>query len=235
MPSTPVQNHRHTTRAQGARLLDEGDHGAQVRHIQELLNKHGAHLALDGDFGPKTELAVKAFQRANGLEVDGVVGPKTMAKLEGTSANRVPAGTGRAAQSDERDVGPTRLATGYRNGRPFQLRLASVGNGEWMSEKAARQFHAMRDAAARDGVHLNAISGFRSMEEQQALYRAYKSGHGNLAAVPGHSNHQSGIAMDIETGGSRNSASYRWLRQHAGEFGFRNTVASEPWHWEYRG
>jgi hypothetical protein len=213
-------------------LLRMGNHGEGVREIQRLLNRQGARLAEDGDFGPKTDAAVRAFQRANGLAQDGVVGPKTMAKLRDPSARDVPRG---GAVNDDRDVGPTRRATGYRNGRPQQLTLVNVGNGQWLAERAGRQFLAMREAARRDGVNLNAISGFRSMEEQQALYRAYRAGRGNLAAPPGYSNHQSGIAMDIQTNGSRSHPAYRWLRDNAGRFGFRNTVASEPWHWEYRG
>lgn len=41
---------------------------------------------IDGDWGPKTEAAVRAFQKANGLKVDGIVGPKTAEKLNSTAA-----------------------------------------------------------------------------------------------------------------------------------------------------
>jgi peptidoglycan hydrolase-like protein with peptidoglycan-binding domain len=37
----------------------------------------------DGKFGPATESAVKRLQKANGLVADGIVGPKTLAKLRG--------------------------------------------------------------------------------------------------------------------------------------------------------
>jgi peptidoglycan hydrolase-like protein with peptidoglycan-binding domain len=45
----------------------------------EMQRKLG--IAADGDFGPGTELAVKKWQEANGLTADGIVGPKTLAKL----------------------------------------------------------------------------------------------------------------------------------------------------------
>lgn len=56
-----------------------------VRRVQDQLNKEGYKPALaeDGDFGRKTETAVKWFQRKNKLEVDGIVGPKTWARLFG--------------------------------------------------------------------------------------------------------------------------------------------------------
>src|SRR5690606_6939339 len=47
------------------------------------LNRHGANLRVDGDFGPSTEAAVMAFQRKAGLVVDGIAGTKTRQALAG--------------------------------------------------------------------------------------------------------------------------------------------------------
>ena len=61
--------------------LSEGATGTAVRTLQSDLNVLGYGLAVDGDFGPDTLAAVKAFQRAQSLTVDGVVGPLTWADL----------------------------------------------------------------------------------------------------------------------------------------------------------
>lgn len=57
-------------------VLKLGSIGNEVKALQEKLN-----LKADGIFGPITEEAVKDFQRANGLEVDGIVGANTLSKL----------------------------------------------------------------------------------------------------------------------------------------------------------
>ncbi len=60
----------------------EGSQGFAVRELQNLLNGKGFPVgAVDGVFGAKTKKAVMAFQRAQGLDPDGVVGPKTWAAL----------------------------------------------------------------------------------------------------------------------------------------------------------
>lgn len=65
--------------------LRNGSQGASVKYAQCLLNNHGAKIAVDGKFGPKTLSATKDFQRSKGLAVDGIIGPKTWSALEGNS------------------------------------------------------------------------------------------------------------------------------------------------------
>lgn len=63
-------------------ILKKGSKGSDVKAIQKKLKELGyLSDSVDGDFGPNTEKAVKSFQKASGLEVDGVVGPITLAAL----------------------------------------------------------------------------------------------------------------------------------------------------------
>lgn len=81
--SSKLETDETTTGSSDHILLSLGAAGEIVRAIQEMLNKvDDAGLLEDGDFGPCTRAAVYAFQRANGLDPDGIVGPLTMAKLE---------------------------------------------------------------------------------------------------------------------------------------------------------
>ena len=62
--------------------LKPADTGAQVQLLQRELNGLGYTVGtIDGTYGPATVSAVKAFQQANGLTPDGVVGSKTLAAL----------------------------------------------------------------------------------------------------------------------------------------------------------
>ena len=63
-------------------MLRTGSRGDAVRKLQELLNAKGYTCgSVDGIFGSKTKAAVLAFQKANGLAADGIVGPLTWGKL----------------------------------------------------------------------------------------------------------------------------------------------------------
>lgn len=66
----------------GDRTLKNGSKGDDVKELQELLLAAGHELGkADGIFGAKTEEAVRAFQRASGLDVDGIAGRLTLAAL----------------------------------------------------------------------------------------------------------------------------------------------------------
>ena len=68
-------------------MLRKGDIGGEVKTIQSILNgvgfrdQNGAWLNVDGIFGIKTEYAVKCYQRARGLTVDGIVGAETWNRI----------------------------------------------------------------------------------------------------------------------------------------------------------
>lgn len=75
-------------------MVREGARGPAVRELQSLLKSKGFNPGpTDGIFGPKTKAAVLSFQRAQGIAVDGVVGPQTWGRLKGASGPRPPAPT----------------------------------------------------------------------------------------------------------------------------------------------
>ena len=63
--------------------LRRGDRQGQVRLVQEWLCLHGEHVGMDGDFGAATEVALKDFQKNNGIAATGVVDNATFARLIG--------------------------------------------------------------------------------------------------------------------------------------------------------
>ncbi len=121
-----------------------------------------------------------------------------------------------------------RPAQGYNRGTPTQICVVTV-DGKLVEYRTAEAFQAMRADAARSGVRISIVSGFRTMDQQRHLYNLYTSGRGNLAARPGYSNHQSGLALDLNTS---SSGVLSWLNNNGARYGFRRTVPSENWHWE---
>ena len=62
-------------------LVRQGDRDHPVRTLQHLLRARGHAVAVDGDFGARTDAAVRAFQGEKGLAVDGIVGSLTWSAL----------------------------------------------------------------------------------------------------------------------------------------------------------
>ncbi|WIG54739.1 MAG: D-alanyl-D-alanine carboxypeptidase [Rhodanobacteraceae bacterium] len=123
-----------------------------------------------------------------------------------------------------------------------------------MVAPAAAALEKMFAAAAHDGVKLETVSGFRSIDYQTGLIRRkLKSGMSiqkalSINAVPGYSEHQTGCAVDLTTpgvpaadGSFERSKAFSWLQQHGAEYGFHLSFPPgnkygyeyEPWHWRY--
>lgn len=126
----------------------------------------------------------------------------------------------------------TTRAEAYSGGQSLgSVEVIKVG-GKRVTRATGHAFLKWQKAADAAGVTLGLNSGFRTMDEQRYFYDCYKTGRcngGNLAARPGYSNHQNGRAVDVSN--SRSS----WVQNNAARFGFRRTVPSEPWHFEYFG
>lgn len=140
---------------------------------------------------------------------------------------------------------PETTLTGYRGGVAQQVICCQIGK-HYVERFTAYDFLLMQEAAANDGITLTITSAYRSMAFQTRLWNerqdpkvAAKKG---VAARPGYSNHQMGMAIDIHTGmrvadlrAGRYSSTFLWLRENARHFGFDNEeVPSEPWHWRHK-
>ena len=136
-------------------------------------------------------------------------------------------------------------------------RLVSIGTdiygrAQWLQPRAAGALADLRQAAQRDGVVLEIVSAFRSIEYQLGIVQR-KLARGQsmdailrVSAAPGYSEHHTGRCVDFTTPASSpleevfdQSPAFAWLTQHAATFGFAlsyprdnpHAMAYEPWHW----
>lgn len=81
--TAPTARDQAWSQVSGGRVIQRGASGDAVRALQERLRARGYAVAIDGDFGPITQAAVRNLQAALGVAVDGDVGPQTAAALDG--------------------------------------------------------------------------------------------------------------------------------------------------------
>lgn len=127
------------------------------------------------------------------------------------------------------------------------------GSGSLRPE-AAQAFRAMADGARAEGVSLRSVSAYRSYASQKVTYNNYLKRYrqslvDTFSARPGHSEHQTGLALDINAASSRahfeKTSAFAWLKAHCAEYGFilrypkdKQDVTGyrfEPWHYRYVG
>lgn len=130
--------------------------------------------------------------------------------------------------------------------------LPSTYNPGGLLSDFQNAFSKMQQAASKDGISLSVISGFRSYARQNTLYQNYVSKDGKskadtYSARPGHSEHQSGLAADINSLSQsfENTKEGKWLSSHCYEYGFiirypkgkedETGYIYEPWHIRYVG
>lgn len=127
-----------------------------------------------------------------------------------------------------------------------------------MRKEAAEALEKMFTNAAENGIEIFAVSGYRSYSRQKSLYDAEVNRVGiekaeQAVAIPGASEHQSGLAMDISSRSNKlflntafaNTTEGKWLKENAHRFGYIlrypnekmdiTNYMYEPWHFRYVG
>ena len=163
--------------------LRRGMHGPDVQEMQTILIEKGFLTGeADGAFGKETEKAVKAFQKANGLKVDGLAGSRTLDKLYGISwEKQEPA----EIKSDDLqgnnnsyfngDYSVIDKATDNRRVRKLQQALIKL---EYLKGEADGEYGTVTRKAVRDfqkAVKLKS-DGIPGRLTLQALEQAYQKG-----------------------------------------------------------
>jgi len=166
------------------KMLEYGDSGERVVALQEQLQDLGYFLQdADGSFGPATQQAVWALQKAAGQYRDGVVGPKTQDALDDGVRPSAHSSSGKAVEIDL----DRQLLMTVENGEVTRIFNASSGNGETFEAKG-RSYHASTPRGSyavymeRNGMHESTL-------ELGSMYRPkYFSGgyavHGSPSIPP---------------------------------------------------
>lgn len=143
----------------------------------------------------------------------------------------------------------------------YTVDLTELSNGQKVDSRIYPSLQEMFDSARAEGLGLFVADGYRTKETQQQILdekiEAYKSdGYSNeeaekkaeeWVAVPGTSEHQLGLAVDINADKTQSSSDevYRWLAENAYKYGFIQRYPEnktditgtiyEPWHYRYVG
>jgi hypothetical protein len=141
--------------------------------------------------------------------------------------------TGETLETDEafirgRSLGKVAIKgikTHRRKKHPFVVEIKGIRPRDLVEQ--------MINSARKEGIELQINSGFRTNKKQKELYDKFKRTGSPPTARPGRSKHQSGTAVDFQTGGGTSKA-YFWLVRNAIKFGFIRTVRKETWHWVYK-
>ena len=143
----------------------------------------------------------------------------------------------------------------------YEVTLTELSNGNMVDERIYPELQQMIDSARSAGIYPMVSEAYRTSEEQQAIMdekiqefiedgyskRKAKKLAKNWVAAPGTSEHELGLALDINSDGSLSSDSevYGWLAENAYKYGFIlrypqgkeniTGISYEPWHYRYVG
>ena len=142
----------------------------------------------------------------------------------------------------------------------FEVELKALRNGHHVDIRVYPELQQMFDDARAEGIYPYINESFRTAQRQQEILDSYISRYEaqgmsraaaeekalQVVALPGTSEHQLGLALDIIAEfDADNTATWQWLKQHCAEYGFIlrypadkeeiTGISYEPWHFRYVG
>jgi LAS superfamily LD-carboxypeptidase LdcB len=243
------------------RSLKKGDSGRDVKILQNILKMEvDKKLPITGIFADKTEKSLIKFQKKYNLTPTGYLDEETLNKINELYYKLL-------CPSPEKDY-PDFLLYPVSKKNPLPLdyippdlinitnQVSSVGI-ICLRKEAAKSLITMLNDAKKEGLDIIVISGFRRPEIQKFLYYSYIRVYGKKAldiiAQAGHSEHQLGTAVDLDsktyqtklTSRFEETPEGKWLKENSWKYGFVMSYPRaakeitgydyEPWHFRYIG
>jgi LAS superfamily LD-carboxypeptidase LdcB len=244
-----------------SRNLKKGDYGKDVKILQNILNLEiDNNLPITGFFGDKTEKFLIKFQEKYNLNLTGYLDEKTLNKINELYYKLL-------CPSPEKDY-PDFLLYPVSKNNPLPLDyippdLINITNQVstlgviCLRKEAAESLLEMINDAKKEGLNILVVSGFRRPEIQKFLYYSYIKFYGKKAldviAKAGHSEHQLGTVVDLDSGSYpsllttnfEKTPEGKWLKENSWKYGFVMSYPKdskkitgydyEPWHFRYIG
>lgn len=171
-------------------LIEKYNSQENRKKWQEFLNSNGFRLEIDGIDGPATTRATAAFQIANSVNNDGIVGEETL----------------RAAITDGFEGFESRTPVA----EPVVIEDKNLARLNGCHPQLREKVSTLVGLAANEGFTLRVVQGARTFEEQDRLFRQWRDGRDNdgdgrvdeadervTRAAGGQSNHNYGVAADL--------------------------------------
>lgn len=135
------------------------------------------------------------------------------------------------------------------------ISLKYANSDKYLKKEARIAFETLSEDASKSGYRIVAVSAYRDYNYQNQLFNYYVEEKGldyalDCSAKPGHSEHQTGLALDVEGENKdydnfENSKAFLWIKDNAHKYGFilrypkgKENITGfkyEPWHYRYVG
>lgn len=148
-----------------------------------------------------------------------------------------------------------KLTKNYVPASLVKINTKYANEEKYLRKEAQEAFERLSKKAYKNGLHIIAVSTYRSFDYQENLFKGYVKDFGKkyalkCSAKPGHSEHQTGLAVDV-MGSNKDynlfeeSKEFIWMRENAHKYGFilrypkgKEKITGfkyEPWHYRYVG